>query len=95
MSEEGGFKKNIKKSIENVADTMLEGREKIRILDLSGEQVSEVLNMEDEGIEDFIAERGFDFNEHYIRVKTPKAESEAYMKSPSDLKKWLRRTNLN
>ena len=95
MSTEDGFKKKITKGVEDMVDAMMEGREKIRILKLSGEQISKILDMTDGEVEDFVGEQGFDFDEHYIRIKTPKAESEAYMKSADDLKDWLRRTNLN
>ncbi|MEK7098757.1 MAG: hypothetical protein AAB908_02540 [Patescibacteria group bacterium] len=95
MSEEDGFKKNVKKLVDNLGEAMMEGREKIRVLNLSGEEVSKVLDMDDSEIEDFVAEKGFDFDEHYIRLKTPRAESEGYMKSPEDIKNWLKATNLN
>ena len=53
--------------------------------------------MDDTEIEDFMTDRigKFDFDHHFISVKTPKAQSEGYMKSPDDLRNWLKRTNLN
>ena len=95
MGKNDEFPKNIKKAADSFAEAMQERQEKRRVLELSGEEISKILSMDDTEIEDLIADRGFDFDQHYIRVKTSKAESEGYMKSPDDLRNWLKRTNLN
>ena len=95
MGGEDGFKKKIRKAVDAMGDAMVEGREKIRVLNLSGEEISKVLDMKDSEVEDLVTEKGFDFDEHYIRLKTPSGESEGYMKSPEDVRNWLKRTNLN
>jgi uncharacterized protein YdaT len=96
MGKEDWFNKDLKKGIKNIANAMIEGRETIRVLNLTSDEIAEILHsMSDSEIEDLVAEQGFNFREHAIRIKTPRAESEGYMRSATDIKDWLRRTSSN
>ena len=95
MGKEDFTKKKLEGAIRDIAETMAEGREKIRILQLSGDEVARILAMTDSEIDALIAKEGFDYEEHFIRIKTSKSESEGYMKSAAEIRNWLRRTNLN
>ena len=95
MGKEDFELKKLKGVIGDITEAMTEGREKIRILQLSGDEVVRVLDMSDSEIDDLIAERGFDYDENFIRIKTPRSESEGYMKSAAEIRNWLRSTNLN
>ncbi|MDB5264796.1 MAG: hypothetical protein JWN64_367 [Parcubacteria group bacterium] len=92
---ENGFEKKVKTATEDVAEAMQEGLEKIRTLQLSSSDVGQILQANDVGVEQMLADRGFNFNDHYIRVKTDRGESEQYMKSAAELRTWLIRTSAN
>jgi hypothetical protein len=95
MGEEDEFKKIMKKAGETLNEAMREGQEKVRIVELSGEEITAMLDASDQDIERLMQEHEIDFSEHYVAIKTPRGTSEGYMKSPAELKAWLKRTSLN
>jgi len=57
MSKNDEFPKIIKRTTDSIAEAIQEGQEKRRVLELSGDEISEVLDMDDTEIEDFMTDR--------------------------------------
>ena len=95
MAEDDEFKKLMKKTQGDLQNAMEEGMAKRRTLKLTGEEVAKVLDMSDDEVTQLITEKGFDFDKHYINVQVMNRPSEGYMKSPQDLRYWLKRGSLN
>ena len=95
MAEDDEFKKAMKKAGRILQDELDEGMSKIRTLRLTGEEVGKVLDMSDDEIKEFVADKGFNFDEHYISIRALDKASEGYMKTPQQLRDWLKRGSLN
>jgi hypothetical protein len=95
MGVDDGFKKRLKTVAESISEAVCEGQNKIKVLDLTGTDIAIILNASDDEIESKLQEQNLSFAKHFVRVRTARGTSEAYMRSSAELKNWLRRTNLN
>ena len=92
MAGEDDLGKGMKKLGGDLGKAMEEGRAKIRELDLSEGDIPKLLNATDAEIETFISYFGYDFKQHFLSVRVGNRVSEGYMKSPEELRNWLRRS---
>ena len=93
MGSDDSPEKHLKKLSADMGKAMEEGRAKIRELDLSEGDIPKLLNATDEEIQTFISYYGYDFDKHFLSVRVGNRVSEGYMKSPDELRNWLRRAS--
>ena len=94
MSNED-LKKSMRTLGQSVSEGMQEGLERIRVLKIEPTDVAMLATASDKEIKDFVKAQDMDFGEHYIRLKTNKSQSEGFMKTPEEIRQWLKITSAN
>ncbi len=87
--------KTIKDFGKGASEAMSQGREQIKTLRLEPEEVGKVMEMSDDEVVEFVRGKGCDFERQYVNVRTARGTSEAYMRSPAELRGYLKRNETN
>jgi hypothetical protein len=89
-SEKPEFEEIIAEGVSDVADTMRDAIERQGRLELTNEEMDDILGMDEAILAEFFSAKGVDFNNPVV-LHTPNGVAEPPMYSPEDVKEWIRR----